>query len=123
MSIGVHLELLHCLRDALYVTYVLPVASDLCFAGNVDSFPFRQISGALYVHFLAKVKVQVSLRLYFGVMTMWLVELMLVAKVYLRTLVPRCPLMEVCDPPVQKDQRRGYRRLEGFSFLFDLSRR
>ena len=55
MSIGVHLELLHCLRDALYVTYVLPVASDLCFAGNVDSFPFRQISGALYVHFLAKV--------------------------------------------------------------------
>ena len=29
--------------------------SDLCFAGNVDSFPFRQISGALYVHFLAKV--------------------------------------------------------------------
>ena len=29
--------------------------SDLCFAGNVDSFPFQQISGALYVHFLAKV--------------------------------------------------------------------
>ena len=29
--------------------------SDLCFAGNVDSLPFRQISGALYVHFLAKV--------------------------------------------------------------------
>ena len=70
-----------------------------------------------------RLKVQVSLRLYFGVMTMWLVELMLVAKVYLRTLVPRCPLMEVCDPPVQKDQRRGYRRLEGFSFWFDLSHR
>ena len=35
-------------------------------------------------------------------MTMWLVELMLVAKVYLRTLVPRCPLMEVCDPQSKK---------------------
>ena len=55
MSIGVHLELLHYLRDALHVTYVLPVASDLCFAGNVDSFPFQQISGSLYVHFLEKV--------------------------------------------------------------------
>ena len=68
-------------------------------------------------------KVQVSIKLYFDVMTMQLVELISVAKVYLRTLVPRCPLMEVCDPPVQKDQRRGYRRLEVFSFWFDLSRR
>ena len=29
--------------------------SDLCFAGDVESFPFQKISGALYVHFLAKV--------------------------------------------------------------------
>ena len=34
--------------------------SDLCFAGNVDSFPFRQISGALYVHFLPKVMPKIS---------------------------------------------------------------
>ena len=40
-------------------------------------------------------------------MTMWLVELMLVAKVYLRTLVPRCPLMEVCDPPPQSKKIKG----------------
>ena len=33
-----------------------------------------------------RLKVQVALILYFGVMTMWLVELISVAKVYLRNL-------------------------------------
>ena len=35
-----------------------------------------------------RLKVQVALILYFGVMTMWLVELISVIKVYLRILVP-----------------------------------
>ena len=35
-----------------------------------------------------RLKVQVALILYFGVMTMWLVELISVTKVYLRILVP-----------------------------------
>ena len=42
-------------KMAVRVLKCLLLKSDLCFAGNVDSFPFRQISGALYVHFLAKV--------------------------------------------------------------------
>ena len=38
-----------------------------------------------------RLKVLVALMLYFGVMTMWLVELILVTKVYLRILVPSAP--------------------------------
>ena len=44
-----------CSSTGLWLLIHFLIASDLCFAGNVDSFPFRQISGALYVHFLAKV--------------------------------------------------------------------
>ena len=48
------------------------------------------------------VKVQVSLRLYFGVMTMWLVELISVAKVYLRLLVLSARDGYVRPPPISK---------------------
>ena len=43
----------------------------------------------------------VALILYFGVMTMWLVELILVAKVYLRILVPSAHDGDV-RPPISK---------------------
>ena len=50
-----------CSSTGLWLLIHFPIASDLCFAGNVDSFPFRQISGALYVHFLAKVMPKFSM--------------------------------------------------------------
>ena len=60
---------------------------------------------------------QVALILYFGVMTMWLVELISVAKVYLRLLVLSARDGDVRPrPPFQKGQRRGLSTLRRFSF-------
>ena len=56
-----------------------------------------------------------ALKLYFGVMTMWLVELISVAKVYLRLLVLSARDGDV-QPPFQKGQRHGLSTLRRFSF-------
>ena len=63
-----------------------------------------------------RLKVQVSLKLYFGVMTMWLVELISVAIVYLRILVPSCLRWRYATPQFKKIKGVVYRRLEGFRF-------
>ena len=58
-----------------------------------------------------------ALMLYFGVMTMWLVELISVAKVYLRLLVLSARDGDVQPPPpFQKGQRRCLSMLRRFSF-------
>ena len=46
-----------------------------------------------------RLKVLMALKLYFGVMTMWLVELISVAKVYLRLLVLSARDGDVRPPP------------------------
>ena len=47
-------------------------------------------------------KVLMALKLYFGVMTMWLVELISVAKVYLTLLVLSARNGDVRPPPISK---------------------
>ena len=46
-----------------------------------------------------------ALILYFGVMTMWLVELISVAKVYLRILVLSARNGDVRPPPISKRRK------------------
>ena len=54
-----------------------------------------------------------ALKLYFGVMTMWLVELISVAKVYLRLLVLSARDGDVRPPPhFKKDKGVGFRRFK-----------
>ena len=54
-----------------------------------------------------------ALKLYFGVMTMWLVELISVAKVYLRLLVLSARDGDVRPPHFKKDKGVVFRRFEG----------
>ena len=59
-------------------------------------------------------KVQVALMLYFGVMTMWLVELISVAKVYLRILVLGAHNGDVRPPILKKAKAWSFDALKVF---------
>ena len=64
-----------------------------------------------------RLKVQVALILFFGVMTMWLVELISVAKVYLGILVLSAHDGDVRPPHLKNGKGVVFRRFEGFVVL------
>ena len=63
-----------------------------------------------------RLKVHLALKLYFGVMTMWLVELTSGDVVYLRILVLSAHDGDVRPPHFIKCKGVVFRRFEGFSF-------